>query len=162
MAKATSCLILALWAGLAPAALGQTKGKPMPEAAGDALGYDLLGNPGLGEGLDAWTKAQTQVAAFTRVCAYDRAGVGKSGPGPKPRTSQQMVTEVRAMLKQAQIDGPYVLVGHSFDAGTSARTVPSGARSISVPPFPANVPCGPSPGTCPESAPAGSVGRSVE
>ena len=36
MAKATSCLILALWAGLAPAALGQTKGKPMPEAAGDA------------------------------------------------------------------------------------------------------------------------------
>jgi pimeloyl-ACP methyl ester carboxylesterase len=35
---------------------------------------------GLGEGAETWTKVQTQVAAFTRVCAYDRAGVGKSGP----------------------------------------------------------------------------------
>jgi pimeloyl-ACP methyl ester carboxylesterase len=69
---------------------------------------------GLGEGLDAWASVQTQIAAFTRVCAYDRAGVGKSGPGPKPRTSRQMVTELRALLSAAQIDGPYVLVGHSL------------------------------------------------
>jgi pimeloyl-ACP methyl ester carboxylesterase len=69
---------------------------------------------GLGEGLDAWAKVQTQVAAFTRACAYDRAGVGKSGPGPKPRTSRQMVTELRALLSAAQIDGPYVHVGHSL------------------------------------------------
>ncbi len=69
---------------------------------------------GLGEGADTWTKVQAQVAGFTRVCAYDRAGVGESSPGPKPRTSRQMVGELRALLSAAQIDGPYVLVGHSL------------------------------------------------
>ncbi len=69
---------------------------------------------GLGEGAETWIKVQTQVAVFTRVCAYDRAGVGKSAPGSKPRTSRQMVTELRALLDAAQIDGPYVLVGHSL------------------------------------------------
>ncbi len=69
---------------------------------------------GLGEGLEAWAKALPHIAAFTRVCAYDRAGVGKSSPGPKPRTSHQMVTELRELLNRAQIDGPYVLVGHSL------------------------------------------------
>ena len=54
---------------------------------------------GLGEGAETWTKVQTQVATFTRVVAYDRAGVDKSGPGLKPRTSQQMVTELREPLK---------------------------------------------------------------
>jgi pimeloyl-ACP methyl ester carboxylesterase len=69
---------------------------------------------GLGEGLETWTKVQTQVAAFTRVCAYDRAGVGKSGPGLKPRTSGQIVSELRTLLSRAEIEGPYVLVGHSL------------------------------------------------
>ena len=69
---------------------------------------------GLGEGAETWTKVQTQVAMFTRVVAYDRAGVGKSSPGPKPRTSRQMVGELRALLSAAQIAGPYVLVGHSL------------------------------------------------
>jgi len=69
---------------------------------------------GLGEGLDAWANVQIQIAAFTRVCAYDRAGVGKSGTGSKPRTSGQMVSELRALLSAAQIDGPYVLMGHSL------------------------------------------------
>lgn len=69
---------------------------------------------GLGEGLDAWTRVQTQVAAFARVCAYDRAGVGKSSPRPKPRTSGQMVSELHTLLSKAEIDGPYVLIGHSL------------------------------------------------
>ena len=69
---------------------------------------------GLGEGADTWIKVQAQVAAFTHVCAYDRAGVGESSPGPKPRTSRQMVAELRELLNRAQIQGPYVLVGHSL------------------------------------------------
>jgi pimeloyl-ACP methyl ester carboxylesterase len=96
------------------------------ERALDVGGYQLYfrcagqGTPtvvidaGLGEGLEAWAAAQMQVAASTRVCAYDRAGVGKSEPGPKPRTSQQMVKELRTLLRKANIQGPYVLVGHSL------------------------------------------------
>jgi pimeloyl-ACP methyl ester carboxylesterase len=57
---------------------------------------------------------QTQVATATRVCAYDRAGVGKSSPGPKPRTSHQMVAVLQALLRTAQIDESYVLMGHSL------------------------------------------------
>ncbi len=69
---------------------------------------------GLGEGLDEWAALLPHVAAFTRVCAYDRAGVGKSDAGPRPRTSRQMVTELRTLLAGAQVAGPYVLVGHSL------------------------------------------------
>jgi hypothetical protein len=33
-----------------------------------------------------WELVQTQVARFTRVCSYDRAGYAWSDPGPTPRT----------------------------------------------------------------------------
>ena len=69
---------------------------------------------GLGEGLNAWTSVQAQLATLTRVCAYDRAGIGRSSPGPKPRTSRQMVSELRSLLSHMKVDGPYVLVGHSL------------------------------------------------
>lgn len=66
-----------------------------------------------GTSLD-WSKVQPAVARFTRVCSYDRAGYGWSDNGPGPRTSQQIVKELHLLLARAQIDGPYVLVGHSF------------------------------------------------
>ncbi len=69
---------------------------------------------GLGDGLNTWTRTQARVATFTQVCVYDRAEVGQSEPGPVPRTSPQMVAELRALLQNAHIEGPYVLVGHSF------------------------------------------------
>jgi pimeloyl-ACP methyl ester carboxylesterase len=69
---------------------------------------------GLGDGLDSWKHMQNRIATLTRVFAYDRAGVGKSPQGTKPRTSHQMVTELHTLLKKAQIEGPYVLIGHSL------------------------------------------------
>lgn len=69
---------------------------------------------GLGDGIDPWAALLPQIAAFTRGCAYDHAGVGKSDRGPKPRTSRQAVNELRALLHNANIEGPYVLVGHSL------------------------------------------------
>jgi len=62
----------------------------------------------------AWGTVPGKVAEFTRVCTYDRAGVGESDSGPRPRTSQQIVKEFDALLKNANVPGPYVLVGHSF------------------------------------------------
>jgi pimeloyl-ACP methyl ester carboxylesterase len=45
---------------------------------------------------------------------HDRAGLGSSDPVPGPRTSLEMVEDVRAVLDAAQIRPPYVLVGHSI------------------------------------------------
>ncbi len=69
---------------------------------------------GLNDVAETWSLVQPEVADFTRVCAYDRAGLGKSDPGPEPRDSYQIIKELHTLLKNAGIEGPYVLVGHSL------------------------------------------------
>jgi len=69
---------------------------------------------GLGDNFVTWAAVQPQVAAFTQACSYDRAGLGWSEPGPAPRTSDRIVSELSVLLKQAAIPGPFVLVGHSL------------------------------------------------
>lgn len=61
-----------------------------------------------------WGLVAPEVARFTTVCAYDRAGYGWSDPGPLPRTSSRIAAELHALLHHAEIEPPYVLVGHSF------------------------------------------------
>lgn len=68
----------------------------------------------LGSTSDTWREIQPEVATFTRVCVYDRAGLGLSDPAPTPRTPQDMVDDLRTLLHNAGVPGPYVLVGHSF------------------------------------------------
>ena len=67
------------------------------------------GNPAL-----SWYKVQPQVAGFSQVCSYDRAGYGWSDPGTKAPTAIEIATELHALLSKAGIAGPYVLVGHSI------------------------------------------------
>lgn len=69
---------------------------------------------GFGGSTRAWSEVQPPIATFTRVCSYDRAGLGASEPGPKARTSKTIADELDELLENARIDGPYVLVGHSF------------------------------------------------
>ena len=61
-----------------------------------------------------WVLVQRAVSDTTRVCAYDRAGMGWSEMGPEPRDARQITGELHALLEGASIEGPYVLVGHSF------------------------------------------------
>ena len=68
----------------------------------------------------SWVRVRPGVARFTRVCAFDRAGYGWSDPGPLPRTSGRMVSELRLALEGAGLPRPYVLVGASF-GGCNAR-----------------------------------------
>ena len=63
-----------------------------------------------------WTAVQSLLAERVRTCAYDRAGLGWSDPGPAPRTLAQEVFELHALLKSANISGPLVLVGQSLGA----------------------------------------------
>jgi pimeloyl-ACP methyl ester carboxylesterase len=69
---------------------------------------------GLGVDSQTWLAVQAAVAPHTRVCRYDRAGLGLSDPGPPPRDSAAMVRELRALLQAARIEPPYVLVGASL------------------------------------------------
>ena len=63
----------------------------------------------------------------TRVCAYDRPGAphldqtfSRSDPVPQPTSPQKGVDDLVALLRAADVPGPYVLVAHSF-GGTIAR-----------------------------------------
>ncbi|MBU1379167.1 MAG: alpha/beta hydrolase [Alphaproteobacteria bacterium] len=75
---------------------------------------------GWGSGISTWSKVQPGIAETTRVCAFDRPGMGFSDPGPLPRDAAAVVADERAALKAAKIPGPYVLVGHSM-AGLHVR-----------------------------------------
>jgi pimeloyl-ACP methyl ester carboxylesterase len=81
------------------------------------VGFDS----GWGDWAPAWSKVQPQIANWTRACSYDRAGTGFSEPGPMPRTSVRMATELRTALHRARIAGPYILVGSAF-GGDNVRT----------------------------------------
>lgn len=62
----------------------------------------------------SWEPVEDELAELTRTCLYDRAGLGESDPSPGPRTSGQMVAELRALLAAAGVEPPWVGVGHSF------------------------------------------------
>ena len=74
----------------------------------------LVIDSGIGGAAVEWTPVQDALARTTRVCTYDRAGYGWSDTGPGPRTTERAVAELRALLRLAGEDGPYVFVGHSF------------------------------------------------
>lgn len=68
---------------------------------------------GVGCGKETWDRVLGPVATFTRVCSYDRAGIGASDPAPTPRTGREAAADLHALLVGAAVPGPYVLVGHS-------------------------------------------------
>jgi pimeloyl-ACP methyl ester carboxylesterase len=68
-----------------------------------------------------------EIRKTTRVCAYDRPGaphldqtLSRSDPVPQPTSPQKGVDDLVALLKAANVPGPYVLAAHSF-SGTIAR-----------------------------------------
>src|SRR5215211_8679251 len=69
---------------------------------------------GWGDFSAQWVRVQQEVSGTTRVCAYDRAGMGWSEMGPDPRDARQITGELHTLLSKAGIEGPYVLVGHSL------------------------------------------------
>jgi len=68
---------------------------------------------GAGSSLD-WSLVQPEVAKFTRVCTFDRSGLGWSYPGREGGISQRIVEELESLLSNAKIEGPYVIGGQSF------------------------------------------------
>jgi pimeloyl-ACP methyl ester carboxylesterase len=88
---------------------------------------------GLGGSTAGWGFVQPDVARFTRVCSYDRAGMGYSDPGPSPRTVRRIANELAELLARSGIAGPVVLVGASiagFDVRVFASDHPDRAAGL--------------------------------
>jgi pimeloyl-ACP methyl ester carboxylesterase len=106
------------------------KAYPPPGQMVDVGGYRLHinctgeGSPtvviesGWGDSSAMWGWVQPEVAKTTRVCTYDRAGMGWSESSPQPRTAREFAKELHTLLEKANEPGPYVLVGHSMGGYT--------------------------------------------
>lgn len=68
---------------------------------------------GLGNETAHWSAVFDALAARQRTCAYDRAGLGHSEPGPLPRSAERVVDETLRLLQASGESPPYLLVGHS-------------------------------------------------
>ncbi|HEY7058107.1 MAG TPA: alpha/beta hydrolase [Vicinamibacterales bacterium] len=132
-------IVVAVLAGTAYQWLATRKdlaATPPPGSLVDIGGYRLHlwctgdGSPavildtGLGGSSADWGYVQPDVARFTRVCSYDRAGMGYSDPGPSPRTARRIAIELAQLLARSRISGPVVLVGASI-AGFDVRVFAS-------------------------------------
>src|SRR5215216_171102 len=103
------------------------KAYPLPGQLVDVGGYRLhinctgSGSPtvvivaGAGDWSTTWGGyVQPEVAKTTRVCTYDRAGLGWSEAAPLPSDAAQFARELHTLLQNAKVPGPYVMVGHSL------------------------------------------------
>lgn len=124
MALAALALIAALVASpdlLAPYA---KPGQLIVLADGRALNLVCMGQGAPAVVLEAgwsswsldWAPVQARLAETTRVCAYDRAGLGFSSADPRPKTLDTVVADLTEMLDKAGVVGPLVLVGGSKGA----------------------------------------------
>lgn len=120
-------LLMVLLAGLGSIPPGAQNSTPDPPGTLiDLGGYHVhiycagSGSPpvvflhGLGDYSFDWSLVQPRVAEKTKACAYDRPGQAWSQPGPAPRGIKTSAHELHLLLQRSNIDGPYILVGHSW------------------------------------------------
>jgi len=83
-------------------------------------GENINGSPtvileaGGGGNYTNWHRVQPEVSKYTKVCSYDRSGMGFSEPTQDKRSNSEVVAELENLLKAANINGPYIMVGHSM------------------------------------------------
>ncbi len=61
-----------------------------------------------------WAALAPQVSSLTRICVYDRIGLGHSSKAERPRTSFDVAADLHALLAREAITPPYVLAGQSL------------------------------------------------
>ncbi len=71
-----------------------------------------------------WVRVQREVSGTTRVCAYDRAGMGWSEMGPQPRDAEQISSELHALLEAPTSRGLTCWWAIPLAACTCERTPP--------------------------------------
>ncbi|MBE0338509.1 alpha/beta hydrolase [Paenibacillus sp. 23TSA30-6] len=124
-----SCLLLVVISGFVYEWIASKQDKlqypPLGEMV-DAGGYRLhihklgSGSPtillesGSGESSLSWRDIPEKLSSFATVVSYDRAGYAWSEEAATPRTGENIVRELHVALKNADIQAPYILVGHSL------------------------------------------------
>lgn len=113
----------------APVRRSAARPQPAPQAIrrqvtvdGRAIAYEVAGTggptvvleSGLGDSRKPWDSLYLDVARFTRVVRYDRAGYGASAERRDAATLAAMAADLHGMLTAARLEPPYVLVGHSL------------------------------------------------
>ena len=63
-----------------------------------------------------WGWVQAALAERRLVCSYDRAGLGWSEAGDRPYDPRRVPEELHALLQNADVPAPYILVGQSLGA----------------------------------------------
>ncbi|MBD2108608.1 alpha/beta hydrolase [Nodosilinea sp. FACHB-13] len=97
-----------------PGKVVQVNGKKWHyQMMGEGLPTVIVDSGAGGTHLD-WQSVQPEVAKFTRILTYDRAGYGWSDVSSEPRTAEQAVDELRQLLRKVEIEPPYILVGMSL------------------------------------------------
>lgn len=81
----------------------------------------VLFESGIAASSVSWEPVRREVAKFTRVCTYDRAGLGWSDAAQAPRTVDNVLHDLRELLQKIGMDGPFILVGHSFGGLTALQ-----------------------------------------
>jgi len=68
---------------------------------------------GLEDAMSLFAPLQDSIAEHAQTLVYDRAGYGRSDPGPQPRTGQAAAEDLHALLAVLGIQRPVVLVCYS-------------------------------------------------
>jgi pimeloyl-ACP methyl ester carboxylesterase len=77
----------------------------------------VIMDAGGGSNSGSWRAVQPSIAQHTKVCSYDRAGLGKSDDRLNTNTDGTFVAdELHKLLVGAGLQPPFVFVGHSLGA----------------------------------------------
>ena len=71
---------------------------------------------GAASSMVVWGFVQPRVAERTRVCSYDRAGMGFSDQADRPSDASNIVEDLHSLLLNAHEAPPYLLAAHSSGA----------------------------------------------
>jgi pimeloyl-ACP methyl ester carboxylesterase len=96
-----------------PGSLHLVDGRPMHIHCQGSGSPTILIEQGIGGPSIDWNQINEQMARITRVCDYDRAGMGYSAPSYKPTRADEVVKQLHALLAVAGIDDELVIVGWS-------------------------------------------------
>ena len=77
-------------------------------------GPTVILESGLGDGAWSWRRVQEPIAKQTRVCSYDRAGLGLSDEAHGPRDVEVMAADLAAVVNGVGRGKPVILVSHSL------------------------------------------------
>lgn len=114
-----ACLILAACADASPPSADRmiSIGSHRLQVRAEGIGTPtIVFDTGIADQMENLRPLQDRIAQVTRIVTYNRAGYGRSEPGPLPRDSGREADELRTLLEEMNEPGPFVLVGHSLGA----------------------------------------------